>query len=99
MTLYLLIFAIFLFFISVWGLVVNRNNIIVLLLTFELMLLASSFLFLTVSLFTNEILGHFVALVILTIAAAETALGLALLSILYKVNASASMNFLMTVKE
>jgi len=73
-----------LFAISVIGIFLNRKNIIVLLMAIELMLLAVNMNFIAFSHFLNDIAGQVFVFFILTVAAAESAIGLAILVVLFR---------------
>ena len=73
-----------LFCISIAGLFINRKNMITLLMCIELMLLSVNLNFITFSHKLGDPLGHVFVLFILTVAAAETAIGLAILMVLYR---------------
>ena len=73
-----------LFLIGVLGLVLNRKNILITLMSIELMLLAINLNFVIFSIYLDDIAGYVFVLFILTIAAAESAIGLAILTIYYK---------------
>ena len=80
---YLAVAAI-LFTIGVFGIFVNRKNIIVILMSIELILLAVNINFVAFSAELNDLAGQVFALLILTVAAAEAAIGLAILVIFYR---------------
>lgn len=80
---YLILSAI-LFGLSMAGMVINRNNIIMLLMCIELMLLAVNTNFIAFSHFSNNDMGQIFVLFILAVAAAEAAIGLAILMVLYR---------------
>ncbi|HEY9149230.1 MAG: NADH-quinone oxidoreductase subunit NuoK [Gammaproteobacteria bacterium] len=80
---YLIIGAI-LFAISVAGIFLNRKNIIILLMAIELMLLAVNMNFVAFSYFLDDIAGQVFVFFILTVAAAEAAIGLAILVVLFR---------------
>jgi NADH-quinone oxidoreductase subunit K len=80
---YLVLSAI-LFAISVAGIFLNRKNIIVLLMAIELMLLAVNMNFIAFSHFLGDLSGQVFVFFILTVAAAEAAIGLAILVILFR---------------
>jgi len=80
---YLVLGAI-LFAISVIGIFLNRKNIIVLLMAIELMLLAVNLNFIAFSHFLDDIAGQVFVFFILTVAAAEAAIGLAILVVLFR---------------
>ena len=80
---YLILGAI-LFAISVVGIFLNRKNIIVLLMAIELMLLAVNMNFVAFSHYLNDPAGQIFVFFILTVAAAESAIGLAILVVLFR---------------
>lgn len=80
---YLVLGAI-LFAISVVGIFLNRKNVIVLLMAIELMLLAVNMNFVAFSHFLNDTAGQIFVFFILTVAAAESAIGLAILVVLFR---------------
>jgi len=81
---YYLIVAAILFSISLAGIFVNRKNIIVLLMCIELMLLAVNFNFVAFGQYLHLIVGEVFVFFILTAAAAESAIGLAILVLFYR---------------
>ena len=80
---YLAVAAI-LFTIGVFGIFVNRKNIIIILMSVELILLAVNINFVAFSAELGDLAGQVFALLILTVAAAEAAIGLAILVIFYR---------------
>jgi NADH-quinone oxidoreductase subunit K len=81
---YVLALSGILFAIAVAGVFLNRKNIIVLLMCIELMLLAVNFNFVAFSRFRGDIAGQIFVFFILTVAAAEAAIGLAILVVLFR---------------
>ncbi len=79
-----LILAAVLFAISIVGIVLNRKNLIVLLMAVELMLLAVNINFVAFSHYLNDIHGQVFVFFVLTVAAAESAIGLAILIVLFR---------------
>jgi len=77
---YLILSAI-LFTIGIFGVFLNKKNIIIILMSIELMLLAVNINLVAFSVYTNDMIGQLFALLILTVAAAEAAIGLAILVI------------------
>jgi NADH-quinone oxidoreductase subunit K len=73
-----------LFAISVMGLILNRKNLVVILMAIELMLLAVNLNFIAFSHFLNDLSGQVFVFFILTVAAAESAIGLAILVVLFR---------------
>ena len=80
---YLILGAI-LFAISVVGIFLNRKNVIILLMAIELMLLAVNLNFIAFSHFLHDTAGQVFVFFILTVAAAESAIGLAILVVLFR---------------
>jgi NADH-quinone oxidoreductase subunit K len=80
---YLILGAI-LFAISIVGIFLNRKNLIVLLMAIELMLLAVNMNFIAFSHFMQDLSGQVFVFFILTVAAAESAIGLAILIVLFR---------------
>ena len=79
-----LVLAGVLFAIAVAGVFLNRRNVIVLLMCIELMLLAVNFNFVAFSRFLGDIAGQIFVFFILTVAAAEAAIGLAILVVVFR---------------
>ena len=73
-----------LFALSVIGIFLNRKNLIVLLMAIELMLLAVNMNFVAFSYYLNDMAGQIFVFFILTVAAAESAIGLAILIVLFR---------------
>ena len=73
-----------LFCLSVAGIFINRKNVIVLLMCIELMLLAVNLNFIAFSHFNQDVAGQVFVFFILTVAAAESAIGLAILVVLFR---------------
>jgi len=79
-----LVLAALLFSISIAGIIINRKNIIILLMSIELMLLAVNLNFIAFSYYLNDLAGQVFVFFILTVAAAEAAIGLAILIVLFR---------------
>lgn len=88
----------FLFFIGIIGLVLNRKNVLITIISLELMLLAVILNFVMFSSYLDDILGQIFVLFILTIAASESATGLALLTVYYKLINSIRVNNIKKLK-
>jgi len=73
-----------LFAISIVGIFLNRKNVIILLMAIELMLLAVNMNFIAFSHYLGDIAGQVFVFFILTVAAAESAIGLAILVVLFR---------------
>ncbi len=76
--------AAMLFVIGIFGIFLNRKNIIVILMSIELMLLAVNINMVAFSSFMGDLAGQVFTLFILTVAAAEAAIGLAILVVFYR---------------
>lgn len=87
-----------LFAISVVGIFLNRKNLIVLLMAIELMLLAVNMNFVAFSHYLGDLHGQVFVFFILTVAAAESAIGLAILVLLFRNKSSISVEELNTLK-
>lgn len=79
-----LVLGTLLFAISVIGIFLNRKNVIILLMAIELMLLAVNLNFVAFSHYLNDVAGQVFVFFILTVAAAESAIGLAILVVLFR---------------
>ena len=79
-----LVLAAILFAISVLGIFMNRKNVIVLLMAIELMLLAVNYNFIAFSHYLSDTAGQIFVFFILTVASAESAIGLAILVVLFR---------------
>ena len=73
-----------LFTIGVFGIFLNRKNIIIILMSIELILLAVNINFVAFSSFLGDLMGQVFALFVLTVAAAEAAIGLAILVVYFR---------------
>ena len=94
---YLILGAI-LFAISVVGIFLNRKNVIILLMAIELMLLAVNMNFIAFSHFNGDIAGQVFVFFILTVAASEAAIGLAILVVVFRNRHSINVEDLGTMK-
>ena len=73
-----------LFTIGVFGIFVNRKNVIIILMSIELILLAVNINFVAFSAFLGDLVGQVFAMLVLTVAAAEAAIGLAVLVVYFR---------------
>ena len=87
-----------LFALSVVGILLNRKNIIVLLMAIELMLLAINMNFVAFSHYLGDMHGQVFVFFILTVAAAESAIGLAILMLLFRTKSSVNVDELNSLK-
>lgn len=81
---YLLNLTCIVFFIGLIGIVLNRKNILIIIMSIELLLLAVNLNFAAISIYLDDIIGQIFVLFILTIAAAESAIGLAIITVFYR---------------
>ena len=79
-----LILAAIIFIIGVIGIFLNRKNVIIILMSIELILLAVNINLVSFSIFTQDLTGQIFTLFILTVAAAEAAIGLAIIVVYYR---------------
>lgn len=93
-----LIISISVFLIGILGIFLIKKNIIIILMSIELMLLAININFVIFSVYLDDITGQIFALFILTVAAAESAIGLAILVVYYRIKGIISINFINSIK-
>ena len=86
------------FTIGVVGIFLNRKNLIVILMCIELLLLAVNINFVSFSIFLNDLNGQIFTLFILTVAAAEAAIGLAIIVLYYRNSGSIRVEDINTLK-
>jgi|UniRef100_UPI003C7C5E7C NADH-ubiquinone oxidoreductase chain 4L len=86
-------FPILLFFVGIAGFVLNRKNIILMLISIEIMLVSATFLILISSLSFDDILGQTFAIYIITIAGVESAIGLGILIAYYRLRGSIAIQY------
>jgi NADH-quinone oxidoreductase subunit K len=95
---YILNIIILLFLIGTLGLVLNRKNVLITIMSIEIMLLSVNLNFIIFSIYLDDIVGYIFVLFILTIAATESAIGLAILSIYYKLKQTIQMDKVQNIK-
>ena len=93
-----LVLSLSLFLLGLWGIFLNRKNIIIMLMSIELMLLAINMNFVFFSVHLDDIVGQIFAIFVLTVAAAESAIGLALLVVYYRVRGTIAVEFINLLK-
>ena len=94
---YLTVAAI-LFTLGLMGIFLNRKNVIVILMSVELMLLAVNINLVSFSTFLQDLVGQIFAIFVLTVAAAEAAIGLAILVVYYRNRASIAVDDINAMK-
>jgi len=90
--------GILMFLLGLLGIVLNRKNLLIILMSIELLLLSINFSFLEISLSRDDLIGQIFSLYILTVAAAESAIGLAILVIFYRIKGTISVKFFNLLK-
>lgn len=95
---YILNIILILFLIGVLGLVLNRKNILITLISIELMLLAINLNFIVFSVYLDNVIGYIFVLFILTIAATESAIGLAILTVYYRLKNTIKLEKIKNIK-
>jgi len=87
-----------LFLLGAWGIIVLRRNIIMLLISIELMLLGVNLALIFTSIFLDDLSGQIFSLFILIVAGGESAIGLAILVSFYRLQGIISMNYISFLK-
>lgn len=88
----------FLFLISILGIFLNKKNILVMLMSLEIMFLSVSFNFIFFSIYLDDIMGQIFSLLILTVAAAESSIGLAILVVYYRIRSTITVELMSLTK-
>ncbi|MBK8209995.1 MAG: NADH-quinone oxidoreductase subunit NuoK [Rhodospirillales bacterium] len=90
--------AAILFAIGIFGIFLNRKNIIVILMSIELMLLAVNINLVAFSMHLNNLIGQIFAMFVLTVAAAEAAIGLAILVVYFRIRGTIAVEDINTMR-
>lgn len=93
-----LVFSTILFFFGILGIFVTRKNIILTIVSIEMLFLAVNFNFVIFSVFLDDLYGQIFSLYIVTIAGAEVAVGLAILVIFYRLRHIIAIDFISALK-
>jgi|Transcript_1119 NADH-quinone oxidoreductase subunit K len=88
----------FLFFIAIAGIALNRKNILTIIMSIELILLTVNFNFLISSVYLDDRLGQLIPIFVLTVAAAESSIGLAILISYYRNRGTINLEFINQLK-
>jgi len=91
-------YALFLFMIGVLGIFLNQKSIIIIIMSLEMMFLAVSFNFIFFSVYLDNIVGQLFALAILTVAASESSIGLAILVVYYRIRSTITIELMTLTK-
>ena len=94
----ILIIPLALFIIGMIGIFLLKRNLIIILVSIELMVLGINFNFILFSVYLDDIVGQIFTLMILTVAAAESSIGLAILVMYYRKKGIISINFMNYIK-
>ena len=89
---------IILFLIGAFGIILNRRNIIIVLMCIDIILLSVNLNFIVFSIYLDDFLGQIFSLFVLTVAAAESAIGLAILILYFRVLGNISISEIATLK-
>ena len=95
---YVLAVTITLFFIGFLGIILNRKNILITIMSIEIMLLSVNLNFAIFSVYLDDIVGYVFVLFILTVAATESSIGLSILSAYYKLKQTIQMEKIKNIK-
>jgi NADH-quinone oxidoreductase subunit K len=87
-----------LFFIGLFGIFINRKNLLTVIICLELILLSINLNLLISAFYLDDILGQIFVIIILTVAAAESSIGLAILIIYYRLRGTIAIEFINTLK-
>ena len=93
-----LILAAIVFTIGIVGIFLNRKNVIIILMSIELMLLAVNINFVAFSVFRGDLIGQIFSIFVLTVAAAEAAIGLAILVTYFRNRSTIAVEDISTLK-
>ena len=86
------------FILSIIGIIINRTNIILILICIEIMLLSITLNLMVYSITFETVMGHVYSIYIITVAAVESAIGLSIMISFYKIKGSISIRFLNLLK-
>ena len=96
--LYLIFVTTLLYLIGVIGLILNRKNILIIIMCLEIMLLSINLNFITFSIYLDDLLGQMFVLYILTVAATESSIGLAILVVFFRIKKTILIEDILTIK-
>lgn len=94
----LILIPVTIFLIGIFGIVLNRKNVLLVIICVELILLAVNFTFLITSFYLDDVLGQIFAIFILVVAAAESSIGLAILITFYRLKGTINVNVINKLK-
>jgi NADH-quinone oxidoreductase subunit K len=94
----LIILSLSIFIIGAFGMFLSRTHVIIVLISLELLLLACSLNFISFSIFFDDFFGQIVGLLVLAISSSETAIGLSILIIFYRLRGGISIDLISLLK-
>lgn len=94
----LLLVPVIIFIIGISGIILNRKNVLLVIICVELILLSVNFTFLISSFYLDDMLGQIFTIFILVVAAAESSIGLAILVTFYRIKGTITTNVINTLK-
>jgi NADH-quinone oxidoreductase subunit K len=90
--------AVVIFLLGLFGIIVLRRNLIMIIISLELILLATNILFIVFSIYVDDMVGQLFSIFILTLAGAESSIGLALLVVYHRISGILSLTELRNLK-
>ena len=90
--------SVLIFLIGLFGIYINRKNVITVIICIELILLSINLNFLTSAFYLDDLLGEIFVMIILTVAASETSIGLAILIIYYRLQGTIAIEYVNKLK-
>jgi NADH:ubiquinone oxidoreductase subunit K len=94
----LLLIPVIIFIIGIAGIILNRKNVLLVIICVELILLSVNFTFLISSFYLDYMLGQIFTIFVLVVAAAESSIGLAILITFYRIKGTITTNVINTLK-
>jgi NADH:ubiquinone oxidoreductase subunit K len=94
----LLLIPVIIFIIGIAGIILNRKNVLLVIICVELILLSVNFTFLISSFYLDDMLGQIFTIFVLVVAAAESSIGLAILITFYRIKGTITTNVINTLK-
>ena len=93
-----LVISFFLFFSGLFGIFLNRKNVLIIIMSIELVFFSINFNFLIASVFIDDLIGQLMTLFILTVAAAESSIGLSIFLTFYRKKGTIAIEFINVLK-
>jgi len=86
------------FIIGIIGIIISRKNVVIVLMSIEVMLVGVNLMYILYGVYLDDIMGQIMSIYILTIAAAEAAIGLAILVLYYRIRGVIEVNLIQSLK-